>query len=180
MELLQVHQIMNKHPPKPQDSIGHHSSSVPYYSQDSFQEQSTKKALVQMFPTTTGSSHEIGFSTPLSGDSPSEHITIPPSAQRRPSMDGRPILFVPKFIYITETKSRLLIIQSADEFIPRANETHTYAEAESQKDYDGCIEQGIELVSKRRFSMCCPLVERSSIVDIVPEAKPIRPKISSK
>ncbi|XP_022930145.1 cucumber peeling cupredoxin-like [Cucurbita moschata] len=49
-------------------------------------------------------------------------------------------------------------------FIPRANETHTYTEAESQKDYDGCIEQGIVFDStiiltlhnppRRRYFVC--------------------------
>lgn len=29
------------------------------------------------------------------------------------------------------------------EFIPRANESHTYAEAKSEKDFDECVEEGI-------------------------------------
>ncbi|KAG7025137.1 hypothetical protein SDJN02_13960, partial [Cucurbita argyrosperma subsp. argyrosperma] len=77
-----------------QDSIGHHSSSVPYYSQDSFQEHHKESPGSDVSDHHRFESQKSGFdSSP--GDSPSEHITIPHQPQRRPSMDDDPYFSYP-------------------------------------------------------------------------------------
>ncbi|KAG6592298.1 IST1-like protein, partial [Cucurbita argyrosperma subsp. sororia] len=78
-----------------QDSIGHHhSSSMPYYSQDSFQEHHKESPGSDVSDHHRFESQKSGFdSSP--GDSPSEHITIPHQPQRLPSMDDDPYFSYP-------------------------------------------------------------------------------------
>ncbi|KAL0556894.1 hypothetical protein IC582_005411 [Cucumis melo] len=78
-----------------QDSLGHHSSSMPYYSQDSSQEHHKLSRDPEVSDHSQLEPEKSSFdSSP--GNSPSEHQTVAPhQPQRLPSMDDDPYFSYP-------------------------------------------------------------------------------------